>query len=394
MLGRLREIVVAGAGIAGCTVAYELARAGFKVVLLEQRHVAWGASGRNLGLLLNDLAASSVEMMRMALNGYRELADGPVPFELREVSYLLLPFTDEQIAVTAERVEEMRACGIDCEPVGSDRLKDALPQLRPGAAGVHAVHGAWAVSPGAATRAYAEAARAAGADIRTGVRVDQLVVRGGRVEGVVTDRGIVSCDAVVVATGPWLTDLVDEAPLSTGRGWVLRTGHLDFQLPWVLVDMSWPDLGELGRSARSPRLGEIAAGGYDRPVAATVSMVSQPNGRALLGTSLAPSLREPVEGVEMPQLIARRALELLPGMEAVSVASAWYGLRPMTPDGLPIVGPTEVDGVFVHGGHGSIGMQSAPWTARALARIVQGGDAPEVAGFGIGRFGGLSREAP
>jgi D-hydroxyproline dehydrogenase subunit beta len=78
----------------------------------------------------------------------------------------------------------------------------------------------------------------------------------------------------------------------------------------------------------------------------------------------------------------------------VSVTAGWYGMRPMTPDGLPIVGRTETEGLFVHGGHGSIGMQSAPWTARALARIVQGGEAPEVGEFRIGRFGGLSPAEP
>jgi len=382
----VREIVVAGGGIAGCTAAYELARAGHRVTLLEQRHLAWGASGRNLGLLLNDLAASSVEMMRRVLEGYRALAEGPVPFELREVSYLLLPFTDEQSAVTARLVADMEAIGLAAEPVGDARLAAELPQLRPGAAGVQALHGAWAVNAGAATRAFAEAARSAGAEIRTGARVSQLAMRSGRVEGVLTDGGPLACDAVVVATGPWLTGLVDEAPLSTGRGWVLRTGHLDFRLPWVLVDVSWPDLEDLGRAARPPRLGEVAAGAYDRPVAATVSMVPQPNGRALLGTSLAPSLREPVEGVDMPQRIASRTLELLPGLEPVSVAAGWYGMRPMTPDGLPIVGATQTEGLFVHGGHGSIGMQAAPWTASLLARLMDGGAVPEANEFAIGRF--------
>ena len=391
MRERRPEIVVAGGGIAGCTAALELARAGFSVVLLEQRHIAHGASGRNLGLLLNDLAAESVEMMRQTLDGYRELAAGPVPFELREIAYLLLPFTEEQIAVTLERVAEMRASGLACAQVDVARLREMLPQLRRGTEGAHVVQGAWAVSAAAATRAFAEAARQAGARVETGVRVGQVAVRGGRVEGVVTDRGIIACDAVVVATGPWLTDLVDEAPLSTGRGWVLRTGHLDFALPWVLVDMSWPDLDELGRAARPPRLGEIAAGGYDRPVAATVSMVPQPNGRALLGTSLAPSLGEPVEGLDMPQRIARRALELLPGMDSVSVTAGCYGMRPMTPDGLPIVGRTRTEGLFVHGGHGSIGMQSAPWTARGLARVVSGEEVAELGQFGIGRF---SSEGP
>ena len=222
MRERRPEIVVAGGGIAGCTAALELARAGFSVVLLEQRHIAHGASGRNLGLLLNDLAAKSVEMMRQTLDGYRELAAGPVPIELREIAYLLLPFTEEQIAVTLERVAEMRASGLACAQVDVARLREMLPQLRRGTEGAHVVQGAWAVSAAAATRAFAEAARQAGARVETGVRVGQVAVRGGRVEGVVTDRGIIACDAVVVATGPWLTDLVDEAPLSTGRGWVLR----------------------------------------------------------------------------------------------------------------------------------------------------------------------------
>ena len=98
--------------------------------------------------------------------------------------------------------------------------------------------------------------------------------------------------------------------------------------------------------------------------AATVTLVGQPAGHALLGTSLAPSLLEPVEAVDMPRRIARRALDLLPGLAEVSITRGWYGLRPMSPDGLPLVGPTAVEGLFVHGGHGSIGMQSAPWTAR------------------------------
>jgi glycine/D-amino acid oxidase-like deaminating enzyme len=203
---------------------------------------------------------------------------------------------------------------------------------------------------------------------------------------VVTDAGIVACDAVVVANGPWLPDLVGGLALSTGRGWVLRTGRLDFALPWVLVDLSWPDLDELGRAARPPTLAEVAAGDYDRPAAATVSMIPAPDGCALLGTSLAPSLREPVEGVDMPKRIAQRALDLLPGMGAMSITAGWYGMRPMTPDGLPVVGRTAVEGLYVHGGHGSIGMQSAPWTARLLAAELVGTPSPELARFRPDRF--------
>jgi glycine/D-amino acid oxidase-like deaminating enzyme len=144
-----------------------------------------------------------------------------------------------------------------------------------------------------------------------------------------------------------------------------------------VVDVSWPDLEDLGRSARPPRLAEVAAGGYDLPAAATVSVVPLPSGEALLGTSLAPSLLEPVEGVDMPRRIAERTLELLPGLAEVSITAGWFGLRPMTPDGLPLVGPAGVEGLYIHAGHGSIGMQSAPWTARRLVEGMTGGGMPE-----------------
>jgi D-hydroxyproline dehydrogenase subunit beta len=383
---RSTEVAVIGGGIAGCTAAHALASRGFKVTLFEQRHLAYGASGRNLGLLLNDFGAEAVTMMREALAGYGELADGPVPFELRETSYLLLPTTDEQVEITRERAAELGRSGLASEPLDAGAVAKILPQLRSGAPGAHLLHGCWAVSAPDATRAFAEAARAAGATIQTGVRVGRLSTRSGRVDGVLSDTGPFACDAVVVATGPWLTDLVDEAPLSTGRGWVLRTGHLDFELPWVLVDMSWPELDELARVARPPLLSEVAAGGYDRPAAATVSMVPQPNGRALLGTSLSASLRDPVEGVDMPQRIAQRALDLLPGLGQMKITAGWYGMRPMTPDGLPIVGPTAIDGIYVHGGHGSIGMQSAPGTARMLAEIMDGRAVDGADEFAMTRF--------
>src|SRR5207249_2297243 len=110
--------------------------------------------------------------------------------------------------------------------------------------------------------------------------VGQIVTRSGRFEGVVTDQGRIGADACVVATGPWLQELLPAAPVFAGRGWLLRTAVLPFELPWVLAEMAWPDLDALGRASRPPTLAEVAAGGYDRPVAATVAVVGMPGGDA------------------------------------------------------------------------------------------------------------------
>ncbi|MDQ6920271.1 MAG: FAD-dependent oxidoreductase, partial [Candidatus Dormibacteraeota bacterium] len=67
----VREVIVVGAGIAGCTAAYELARRGLQVSVFDSRGIAPAASGRNMGLLLNDVEPESVEMMRRGLEVYR-----------------------------------------------------------------------------------------------------------------------------------------------------------------------------------------------------------------------------------------------------------------------------------------------------------------------------------
>jgi len=374
------EVVVVGGGIAGCTVAYELARRGLRVVLVERDSIAEAASGRNMGLLLNQTEPEVVRIMRRSLDVYRELLPGPVGFDLRETKQLLFAADEAQLASVRSRSAEIAAIGVEVEEVGEMDLPFEMRCV-----GGFIVHNAWALEPADATRAFAEAARQAGAELRVGVRAGHVQVASGRVHGVVTDAGPLACDAVVLAAGPWITQLWPSLEVSAGRGWLLRLRKLDLDLPWVIEEMAWPDQDELGRATRAPTLGEVAAG-YDRSVAGAFVICQLPAGDALLGTSLSPSLRDAYEGLEMPSQVARRAVEIAPGLAGVGVAAAWFGLRPMTPDGMPIVGPLEAEGLYAHGGHGSIGMMAAPATARWLAAAMSGEAAPELAGLRPGRF--------
>lgn len=165
----------------------------------------------------------------------------------------------------------------------------------------------------------------------------------------------------------------------------MRLPSLPFSLPWVIEEMSWPDQDELGRSARSPTIAEVAAGAYDRPAADAFVIAPIPGGGALLGTSLVPSLLYACEGAEMPRRTAERALKAAPGLRDVPIGAAWYGLRPMAPDGLPLAGKLP-GGIWIHGGHGSLGMQSGPATARWLADSIRGVVSPELERFSPSRF--------
>jgi D-hydroxyproline dehydrogenase subunit beta len=359
------EVAVVGGGIAGATIAFELARRGTSVTLFEQANLAAGASGRNTGTLLHQTEPAVAAMLRVAEACYRELLGGPVDFGMTARYQLLLARDETGLEATGRRAQRIDA---HAQRLTGDELRAELPALHPEVAGGYALEGAHTVHTEAATRAFAEAARAAGARIRTGVRVGALASGG-----LITDTGPVAADVVVVATGPWLTDLVPDAPLRAGRGWLMRTSRLPFALPWIVEEDAWPDQEVLGRAAEPTPLAEVAAGDLDRPVARTFLLCPQPGGDAFIGASLSTSLRDAVEGTAAPRELAARALEVAPGLaRTVGVTRAWSGLRPITPDGLPLVGPTAVKSVYVHGGHASLGMQAAPATARWLAAHMHG----------------------
>ena len=220
------------------------------------------------------------------------------------------------------------------------------------------------VEPEAATRAFAEAARSAGAR-----DPDRRARRlGAGRDGVLTDGGPVAADAVVLATGPWMADLVAHAGEGGPR---LAAAAERLDVPWIVEEVSWPDQAVLGRAAEPVPIADVAAGLVDVPVGECALLCPLPGGDGLLGASLSTSLRDAVEGVNAPRRIATRVLEVAPGLQTRSSAR-WWGLRPMTPDGLPVAG--LADGVWVHGGHGSLGMQAAPATAAWLAAAMHGGD--------------------
>ena len=366
-----------GAGIAGCTIAYQLARRGARVRVFERGVIAGEASGRNMGLLLNQTEPGVVRLMQRSLEFYESLSGIGVDFDYRRLPQVMVATSEADHELAVRRAEELAATGLRTQTLDAAMLRSRFPFLSDAVAGGFLVGDAVVLEPAAATHAVAEAARSAGAVILPGIRVARVALESGRAVGVVSDAGRIAADAVVLANGPWL-GMLWPAPLLGGRGWLLRSGGLGAPLDAVIEEMSWPDQSELGASASPPTLADVAAG-YDRSVASAFVICPLPTGDALIGTSLSPSLRDALEGVGMPQRVAERAVRLAPGLAALPVVAAWYGIRPMTPDGMPIVGAAGPDGLFVHGGHGSIGMMTAPATADWLAELIlSGSSSPEL----------------
>lgn len=362
----MADVVVVGGGIAGVTAAAALAERGLEVTMLEQHGLASAASGENTGTLLQQTEPVVAAMLRETVAVYRELAEGAVDFGLRRLDELLLARDEAQLEVAQAKADAFAAAEIEASLLTAEHVANEHPYLAPAAGGV-LLSDAYALEPEATVQAVAVRAREAGAEIRTGCRTIQVCPG----HGVLTDTGAVRGDIVVVATGPWLAELLPTAPVRGGRGWLLRTDRLPFRLDCMIEELSWPDQQILGVVGEPRRLDAVARDRTDPPLADAVFLCPQRDGGALVGAAMTLSLDGVPEGADMPGRLAARAVAAAPGLAGAGIRRAWSGLRPTAPDGLPVAGRVPgTEGLFVHGGHASLGMQAAPATAASLANEI------------------------
>jgi D-amino-acid dehydrogenase len=200
-------------------------------------------------------------------------------------------------------------------------------------------------------------------DFRYGVTVNQLLRDGNRVRGVHTDAGEISADAVVVALGSYspflLRPIGIRVPVYPVKGYSLTIPIADETAAPVstVMDETYKiAITRLGDRIRVGGTAEIS--GYD--------------------LSLRPSRRAPLE---------HSVTDLFGGGGRLDDATFWAGLRPMTPDGPPIIGGTPFQGLYINTGHGTLGWTMACGSGRVLADIVSGRPADiDVTDLGIGRY--------
>ena len=202
-----------------------------------------------------------------------------------------------------------------------------------------------------------------GVTFRWGVSITRLRVTEGRVTGVETDRGVIEADSYVVALGSWspllLKPLGISLPVYPGKGYSVtipigeHAGAPNVSLIDDEFKMVYSRLGDRLRVA-----GTAEFAGWD-------ASITEARARFLLA----------------------KAVELLPDCGDIERAEFWAGLRPSTPDGVPVIGRARFDNLFLNTGHGTLGWTMACGSGRVIADIVLG-RTPEISldGLGIDRF--------
>ncbi|MGW2254996.1 NAD(P)/FAD-dependent oxidoreductase [Kitasatospora sp. NPDC001660] len=389
------DVIVVGGGIAGCSCADRLASRGLDVLLLERGALASGATGRNQGGLLPSPVPAAGALYAEAVAYYRQVEDeGDVPFRLREHGYLLVARDEDGLERARGHGRALTEGGFASTAIGTRELLELEPGLAPDLAGAVVVQGAHALHPVLAATALAERARRAGARIRTNTPVRGLLRRGERVTGVITDDGPLSAGAVVLAAGPWSRSLAHQAgadlPVFGTRGWLVRTVPVtSTTFRHTLMQSTWHGSAGL-RKQGLPLLTDVTGAVTEEGTQVVFSLQPLPGGDVVLGSSSSPALQlnDAQDGERTAALIVAAAARHAPALAKTAVREIWAGVRPMSPDGLPIVGPAPgVPGLWFLSGYGIDGMPLAPGTSRLLADLINDHRPPEAEEFSPERFG-------
>lgn len=213
------------------------------------------------------------------------------------------------------------------------------------------------------TNRLAEMATALGVSLRWNTRIDGLQVGGGAITGVFTDAGLLKADKVVLALGSYSPKLLDPVgiriPVYPVKGYSITVPITDAQYAPESTIMDETHKVAVTRLGDRIRVGGTAE---------------------LAGYSL--NLREPRRST-----LNHVVTDLFPRGGDISKATFWCGLRPMTPDGTPIVGPTPVQNLLLATGHGTLGWTMACGTGRVIADMVSGKQPDiDVSGLAMSRY--------
>jgi glycine/D-amino acid oxidase-like deaminating enzyme len=340
------DVVIVGAGIAGCACARELTEAGVQVAIVERDAPGGGATAAGMGhIVVMDDSPAQLALTHYARTLWQKLtAELPAAVEYEERGTLWIAADEEEMAqVHAKQASSVRA-GVRCEVLDAAALREAEPRLRQGLAGALLVPDDAILYPPAAARYLLQAAQRAGARLIRGT-----VSRAGHGAVTLSDGTTLASDHIVIATGievsmfPWIR-------LKKRKGHLVITDRYPGFVRHQLVE-----LGYL-KSAHATSSDSVA-----------FNVQPRITGQLLIGSSRQYMQDDAAVDAAVVERMLHRAYEYMPQLASLSATRAWTGFRAATSDKLPLIGPTHDATLYILAGFEGLGITIAPAAARLLA---------------------------
>lgn len=365
------DAIVVGAGIIGLSLGIELRKKGLRVLLVDKgkpgREASWAAGGMlaDCGLeippTLQELASASAEMYPEFVHGLQDESGSRI--DLRSEGTLLFP-DDATLARLRERVAPTLRLRSGQAAGGTPALRSAAevarlePQFAPGNSDFLFLPER-CVDPRDLTAAAIAAAKHRDVDFSSGDQVLEAEVSAGKAVGIRTNKTRFAAGVVINCAGAWAGQIGPHRfPTRPVKGQMLC--------------VAMPEKNLVRHVVRTP----------------DVYLIPRSDGRMLIGATQEEAGFDKQTVPDTLQKLRQAALRLVPKLAEARILEAWAGLRPGTPDALPILGETSTPGYFVATGHFRDGILLAPVTARVMADVVTGAKPTlELGAFAVGRFG-------
>jgi glycine oxidase len=367
------DAAIIGGGVIGCSIAWRLAQAGMRVVVIERGAVGHEASHAAGGMLAplaeadaaDDFFHLAVASRAMYAEFARELKEASgIDIEYRTEGTLYLSLTEEDDDELDHRWQWQHAAGLNVKRLNADCVRKLEPLVNERLRWALKFPDDHQVNNRQLTIALHSAAQKAGVEFRTQLAADRILTENQQAIGVSTDRGEIRSKVIIVAAGSWSGLLKEDG------GNLLPAFRVEpVRGQMISVEMPQPQISHVIYSQRSyliPRLGGfLIAGstservGYDKRVTAG--------------------------GVAS---IIERASEVLPCFGEAAIQETWAGLRPGSPDDLPILGvDPRISGLIYATGHYRNGILLTPVTAKAISELVLKGESSvNLSPFSVERF--------
>ncbi len=352
------DVIIIGAGSVGTPAALAMAREGLQVLILD-RLPSQGQGSNKAAIGGVRATHSDPAKIRLSLRTLEIMSSWQGTYghdiEWREGGYVFVAYREEEERTLKEILKVQHAHGLNIDWYDSAELLRIVPDLNPQSLrGGTFSPGDGHCSPLLAGHAYCDQAQRYGAKFHFSEEVRDISVRGGRVRGVVTDKGRYAAPVVVNAAGPWAREI----------GGLVGVKH-----------PVWPDAHEAGVTEPvahflDPMVVDI------RPVPGSANYYFHQLATGQLTFCITP--QPPLWGEDrretsrfLPE-VSRRMVGLMPRLSRLRVRRTWRGLYPMTPDGSPLVGwAAEPRGYLLAIGMCGQGVMLGPGLGELLARMVQ-----------------------
>jgi heterotetrameric sarcosine oxidase gamma subunit len=376
------RVVIIGGGVIGTSVAYHLTKLGLTdVVLVEQGQLSSGTTWHAAGLVGQLRASeSATRLVQYSTQLYAELeAETGLSAGYKQCGGVTVARTEDRMVQLRRTAANAAAFDMECELLSPEQALEHYPVMR-----VDDLVGAiWLPADGKAnptdlTFALAKGARMRGTRVVEKTRVTDVLVDGGRVTGVRTDRGDIDAEIVVNCAGQWAKHVGAMAgvnvPLHSAEHFYVVSEHIDGVHPDLPI-LRDPD----GYTYFKEEVGGLVIGGFEPEAKPWVSpdAIPYPFEFQLLD-----------EDWDHFEILMNNALLRIPALEATGIKKFYNGPESFTPDNQFILGEApELDSFFVGAGFNSVGIATAGGAGRALAEwIVNGAPTSDLTGVDIRRF--------